>query len=522
MGRRGLTFKTFMYTLGLITLVTAVSLGALCFILPGYYLREKQKTLERNADELEKRLNEAYTTEECADIIADFAMNNNSSVVAFDNKDELIAELSSPFLAISNREIMPPNIYISSVEKNGSMISSSEIKVIARKNPNDENEEIQPKNEEIQLEMGRTQASPQRVGIRTFYFQRETSVAVATKKLQNGLIDNIYISSTLQPINEATSVFISLTPYLIVFDFIIALAAAYLFASRLTKPILKISDAATMMRELKPGVLSDVRTGDELERLSQNLDSLYLSLCNNIDELKSEMEKTTQLEQSKTDFMRAAGHELKTPIAALNGMLEGMIDNVGVYKNHGKYLNESKGQVLKLARLVNEILTASKAENLEQADVFEVSSINGLVDEAVEMYTVLFKDKHLRLEKDIFDFTYETDSRMLLTALSNIISNAVNYTDSDGLIRISFGDSDAVHGDKVLSVENQCDNIDESLLPKLFEPFFTLNYSRDKTVSGTGLGLYIIRKNLDALGLSIKISNTEMGIKVSVYFPETC
>jgi signal transduction histidine kinase len=523
--QKGLGFKVFIFTALLIILTITIVLVILYFALPGYYLSQKHQILEQNANTLETRLSEASTEEFCAGLIADFAETNNANIIAFDAKDMILPQFSSPFLSTSNTG--DTNFTLNIVEdkpvKEYLVREAYEMKTDAD-NETDETVIVQEKNVDTATEPYSVYITSDN-SMKTYEIiiddENYTSEAIvaheggtstATERFpKSELIGRIVISSTLQPIDEAQTVIISLMPYLLLIAVIIAFFAAYLFARQLTKPILQISGAAERMREMQPDVLSNVNSGDELGQLSYNLDSLYVSLCNNIQTLQSEMDKVSKLEQSKTDFMRAAGHELKTPIATLNGMVEGMIDNVGAYKNREKYLYECKEQIRRLAKLVNEILTSSQLDTIDDHIEFEDIEIGQIMDETIGMYDILIKRRQLQLMKEDFDFSYRTDGHILRSVLSNLIANAVNYTVSGGEIIILFRDN-------VLSIENQCDNIDEEVLPKLFEPFFTLNYSRDRTKSGTGLGLYIIKKNLEALNLPYSMANTTLGLKFSIVF----
>jgi signal transduction histidine kinase len=227
---------------------------------------------------------------------------------------------------------------------------------------------------------------------------------------------------------------------------------------------------------------------------------------------KAEMEKTARLEQSKTDFMRAAGHELKTPLSALNGMLEGMIEGVGAYKNHEKYLPECKIQTERLAKLVHDILTVSKSDGDGIAPIFEDVDISLLLDKSIENYTVLIEQKGLRVEfRNKDDFMHYTDGAILGIVFSNLLSNAVNYSPQRGVITLSLSKNR-------FYIENQCEPIDKTLLQRWFEPFYTPDYSRDKSISGTGLGLYIIKKNLEALNLPFELTAIDAGVRFEIAF----
>jgi signal transduction histidine kinase len=209
--------------------------------------------------------------------------------------------------------------------------------------------------------------------------------------------------------------------------------------------------------------------------------------------------------QKKTDFMRAAHHELKTPIAAISGIIDGMIDNVGVYKNRDEYLPKAKESVERLNLLINDVLNATQA--MDHKVQKEAEDIGELLNEVIERYESLLLGKNWTFEK--FRYTKKTNKVLLKTAFSNLISNAVKYT--TGEIKIKFEGG-------VLSIENECEPIDEDSLQKIFEPFYTLSQSRSRSQSGNGIGLYIVKRNLEALKLKYIMRNTEKGVVFEIFF----
>ena len=577
MPKRGLTMKIFAFTYILVTIVITVSFGILYLVLPDFYLKEKNEQLDKNTTLLAKNLSAAGDVNVYAMLIRDFSAGNNAFVTPFDENRKLIIELSSPFLMMDEADhgvhtLMAFNIqqYGISAEGTGNEPTGSAWAALAKPasgrtsavitapgsiakkaepassaDSSDQKSAAFPTSVQESTQQG--QPSPESdsekrfffktnrdleisnndrfehvsIGVtgiaedETFYIRSSSEATLMTKPVDSGLIREIAVSSTLQPIDEAKGVLISLIPYLLILDFLIALVATYLFSRQLTKPILKISDSTISMRELKSDVLSNVRTNDELGVLSKNLDSMYLNLHDNIHHLKVEMAKVAALEQSKTEFMRAAGHELKTPIAALNGIVEGMIDNVGRYQDREKYLNECKGQIGKLAKLVNEILLSSQADSVKGGEDYEEVAAGPLLDEVAEQFSILMEEKKLTLLREYEDPTIsiETDRQLFRQALTNILSNAVLYSPPLGTVTLRLNPTS-------LSVENRCDPIPEDQLQRLTEPFYTPNYSRSKAESGTGLGLYIVQKNLDRLGMPLLIENTETGLCVRIQFDE--
>ena len=93
---------------------------------------------------------------------------------------------------------------------------------------------------------------------------------------------------------------------------------------KITKPIKQICDVTKEMQVLKEDAYCDINTGDEIELLATNINSLYKNLLDTIDSLKEEIENVSKSEKSKVDFLRSASHELKTPLMSIHIMLENM------------------------------------------------------------------------------------------------------------------------------------------------------------------------------------------------------
>ena len=115
------------------------------------------------------------------------------------------------------------------------------------------------------------------------------------------------------------------------------------------------------MKELDPWVVCHVGTQDEIGILSENVNALYQSLLTTIDNLQEENARVSDAEAAKVDFLRAASHELKTPVTALGGMLDNMIMGIGRYRDWETYLPVCRDMVNKFGVMIQEILDASKA-----------------------------------------------------------------------------------------------------------------------------------------------------------------
>lgn len=499
--KKGIALKTFIFTSVLITFVVLISFGILYAVLPNYYFDTKNKTLNANAELLVKKIAEAGAEDEVSLLIRDFSQDNNAEVMSYDADDELIITLSSPF-----------NVFFVGIENAQEFTVKVEIKTAS--------EAVEPEDgKKGTLMLKKTNlygtAEIPEESMATYIRRQQMPTVMIRIDIQNRFVDHVEIISTLQPIDEAQRVILSLTPYLLAVDVLIALVAAYFFARRFTRPILHLSETAAGMQTLSPDICSGIRTDDELGELSQNLDSLYSHLCENIESLRVEMTKVSVLERSKTDFMRAASHELKTPVAALNGLVEGMIDQVGRYRDRDTYLHECKKLIDSLTGLIREILNASRLEPSESIIQAEPVQLWELVEATLENNRLFIDEKKLEVSFEKKDLVVTTDQDILRNALSNVISNAVKYTEDGKQIHIALIEED---GRAVLSVENQCETIPEDDLAKLFEPFYTRSYSRNRSKSGTGLGLYIVRRSLGMLTLPYELANTNQGLRFRIFF----
>jgi len=468
--KKGIVRKTFVYSTLLTLLVTLISFSVMYFIMPGYYLTQKEATLQNNLANLAENLAAVSSREEIAELISDFSVANNVVVLPLGSNGELLLDFSPPFIT------------------GGASAGAAQT---------------------FRVQIRERENSPGVAVLRHGIFAE--NMMTFEKHIGGDLVNHLIVNATLQPIDEARGVLLSLMPYVVAVAIAFSIILSGIYARQISKPILKISDAAKKMQEMEQDVSSGVNTDDELGRLSEDLDGMYMILLDNIDILRAETEKASRLERYKTELMQSASHELKTPIAALSGMIEGMIDNVGVYKDKEKYLAECKAQVDKLGTLVAEILGASKSDiaagELELSDVH----ISELTQRAVEENIFRIREKNLVIEQSFQNTVITTDPTILYHTISNLVSNAVKYTPDSGLVRLAVTD-------KQLVIENRCEPIAPEELPKLFEPFYTRSYSRDKTKSGTGLGLFIVKRNLERLGISYESKITDLGFLISLDF----
>lgn len=477
--RKGILRKSFVFAALLIAVTIVLSFTLLYLFLPTYYMNSKTSSLEKNTASLIAKIENAKNDQIEADI-NQFCLENNVQLWAYDGQGQTLPQYSS-ILAME---------YL--IGDNNSEVEV-EIKSVDEKSGTQTNKDFL---------VEETQVSSQFISIR-----KEVK--------NNSSISYIDVIGNLQPIDEAVGVIISLLPILLVITLAIGLLFAYLFAKQFTRPILQLTKSAKQMQSRNADISSGIRSNDEIGELSITLDELYSELRTNIQLLEIQMEKTKNLEDTKAEFMRTAGHELKTPIAALTGILESMIENVGKYKDHNTYLIECKRITDNMARLIFDILKVSKLDVVDTNINFEQVNAAQLVEQLLDNYSIFITEKELQISLQIENLSVLTNENMLKVILSNLISNSVYYTPPKGHLSISVLSAPTT---KII-IENEYENIQEDDLNKFFEPFYTQNESHTKGRSGgTGLGLYITKKNLEALNLSYTLEDVNGSIRFCIIF----
>lgn len=303
-----------------------------------------------------------------------------------------------------------------------------------------------------------------------------------------------YVKTTVsrQQIEDAVSTVIMILPVTAFVCTIVSVLFALLYSHMITKPIKQISSVTKQMQELSSEAYCEIHTHDEIEALADNVNRMYDSLRKTIYDLEREIHKVEEMEVQKTNLLRSASHELKTPVTAVNAMLENMILNVGKYKDHSVYLPKCKTLMEQLSVMIKEILDASKAERTDmEAD--EEIDLSELVEQIAEPYQMIAKSKGICIKTDIsrqFMITYPVS--MIKKVISNLLSNTVSYTSKGGTIKIYL------EGEKLI-FENDCVPIPREDLTHIFEPFYRPDYGRDRNKGGNGLGLYIVDTILKTL-----------------------
>ena len=284
---------------------------------------------------------------------------------------------------------------------------------------------------------------------------------------------------------------------------IISAGCSLLFSRAMTRPIKQIAETTEKMEKLDKAATCVVHTKDEIGELAARVNKLYASLLSTIENLEEEKQNVREAERSKIDFLRAASHELKTPVTALNAILENMILGVGKYKDRDRCLLECKEITGQLSFMIKEILDTSRLDFTQEKQDAETFDLSERLPAICEPYQLIAKAKEID-----FSFSIQgkcpvhTSKKSLEKILSNLLSNAVSYTKPGCKITVLLTA-------RQIKIENECTPIPPDKLAHVFEPFYRPDFARDRKDGGNGLGLYIVDTLSKALELPHQFVATE-------------
>lgn len=327
------------------------------------------------------------------------------------------------------------------------------------------------------------------------------------------------ISMSAQIVQNITQSFWNLLPIISIVILLISSISAYVVSRFLTQPILEISEISKRFTMLNLTWQCKTNRTDEIGVLAHNLNTMAARLDEVLKELTMANEKLQadiaqerQQEKLRVDFFRAVSHELKTPITVLKGVLEGMIYQVGEYKDRDAYLRQSMRTVNEVERLVKEILSASRMAGSDFSLTVSEIDLSALVRQCCRKWRGVAEDKNQSFLTDIEEgYVSHGDMNLLQKAISNIIGNAVTHSPEQERIEISLNG-------KTLKVHNSGVWIADTDLSHIFEPFYRADPSHSRETGGSGLGLYIVKTILDRHELKYNMENTEQGICFTIHF----
>lgn len=223
----------------------------------------------------------------------------------------------------------------------------------------------------------------------------------------------------------------------------------------------------------------------------------------------NDVSEVAHLEQVRRDFVGNASHELKTPIAVIQGVTETIIEDDDMPVDiRQRFMEKINVQSKRLSTLVSDLLTLSRLDDMQKDIGAAPVSLNVLTEQALIDAAPHCKDKQINVSCDlpVEPLTVIGDQHGLTQMLDNLLSNAVKYTPENGNIHVSLKE---VNHQAQLIVKDTGIGISAAHQPRIFERFYRVDDARTRELGGTGLGLSIVKNIVERHHGTIELVSRE-------------
>jgi two-component system, OmpR family, phosphate regulon sensor histidine kinase PhoR len=259
---------------------------------------------------------------------------------------------------------------------------------------------------------------------------------------------------------------------------IIALLMGFWIARSFAAPISRMTDIAQLFSEGDYKQRLEIDRQDEMGELAKTL-NLFA-------------ETATQREAVRRDFIANASHELKTPVTAIQGITETLLEDSSMdEETRQHFLQKVNGQSIRLSQLISDLLALSRLES-SSTDSFENIDLKEIIEDGCNVLQPFAKEKALSLrvlcpETKVI---ISGDEKSLSQLIINLLDNAVKYTPEDGKVTVQLTTN---HKQAIIEVQDNGIGIEPAEQQRIFERFYRVDKARSKTLGGTGLGLSIVK-----------------------------
>lgn len=345
----------------------------------------------------------------------------------------------------------------------------------------------------------------------------------------SGQLDNgyyLYIRIPVSSIQDSVKISNNFLLLMAGFTILIAAIMVSIVSRKFTEPILELNNIAKRMSNLDFSKRYEVTNAkDEINDLGRSINTMSDKLEKTIKQLRStnielekDIEEKSKLDEMRTSFISDVSHELKTPIALIQGYSEGLLENVNTDEESRKFyaeviLDESN----KMDRLVKQLLELMKLEygkrefNDKEFDIVEVEK------EVIRKSKVMLEEKDIQVEwKNTEKINVLADDFYIEQVITNYITNAIKNT------------KPTVYGKKIIKIENEINNeknkvcvkvfntgnnIKEEDLNRIWNRFYKVDESRNREDGGTGIGLSFVKAIMNNYGNNYGVINKEDGVE---------
>ena len=331
----------------------------------------------------------------------------------------------------------------------------------------------------------------------------------------------VFVRATLSSMEHTTSITNNFFVHMVFLALIITTIFAHIAISRFTKPLINLIDITKKISDFNFEVkYKPQRVYNEIDDLGEHINEMSTTLKRAItqlrlanESLKHDLEVREETENMRKEFVSNVSHELKTPIALIQGYAEGLQEGIMDDENSRQiYLDIIIDEANKMNRLVREMLILNQLEagqmNLDLVD-FDVTE---MIDSVVDSNQINFEAQNITysfINKE--ECMVHADEFLVEQVITNFISNAIHYVMNENVITVRY---DFVKKGKVrISVFNSGNNIAKKDIKHIWEKFYKADKARSREYGGSGIGLSVVKATMELLHEKFGVENLSNGVE---------
>lgn len=360
------------------------------------------------------------------------------------------------------------------------------------------------------------------------YHKKYQMIALKDDRTQQDFIDlwgvldngNLFLLRTpVESIRESVSLANRFLAYIGIGAAILASFIIMMVSRKISEPIKELTRISERMNHLDFDAKYEGKSKTEIALLGQNINQLSETLETTISELKSannellrDIEKKNEMEKMRTEFLSNVSHELKTPIALIQGYAEGLKEGVNDDEESRNYYCEViVDEASKMNQMVQKLLTLNQLEFGNKTVSLERFDVVDLIRNYLQSSVLLCEQKGVQLKMEDYPPIHVwADEFGVEEVFNNYFTNAMNHVDGEKIIEVRVQPTE----DKVrVSVFNTGTPIPEDSIAHIWEKFYKVDKARTRAYGGSGVGLSIVKAIMDSMNQPYGVLNYENGVE---------
>lgn len=330
----------------------------------------------------------------------------------------------------------------------------------------------------------------------------------------------VMMRTTVASLHESAKVTNRFLIYVGVFGILVSVVVARILSGYLTKPLHELTEISEKMTQLDFNAkYVPKNTANEVDRLGIHMNKLSESLEEAIGDLKKanlelqhDLEIKDKTEEMRKEFLSNVSHELKTPIAVIQGYAEGLAEGVIEDKESQQYYCEViVDEAKRMNTMVKQLLALNQIEYGHDNVNMEHIMLKAMVEGIVASNKILADQSEVSIVVEDFDEVQVwADEFFAEQVLSNYITNAIHYAKYDKQVRIKVIEKEK---DVRICVFNTGDPIPEDSIQRIWEKFYKVDKARTRAYGGSGIGLSVVKAVMDSFHKECGVTNYENGVE---------